>query len=198
MRSIFLVPFFSNATATTKIYTSSHTLSLHDALPICQSARRGRRHARKPLDRRQAAQDRSEEHTSELQSRELISYAVFCLKKKNLGTAWWSARSRDRTRTIPNWWLAASRPRSPSATTWGPLLFFLLKRRPPRSTQAHTLFPYTTLFRSRSACVTRRSRSAWASTRSVTSRTVRSEEHTSELQSRELISYAVFCLKKKT
>ena len=27
--------------------------------------------------------DRSEEHTSELQSRETISYAVFCLKKKN-------------------------------------------------------------------------------------------------------------------
>jgi len=26
---------------------------------------------------------RSEEHTSELQSRETISYAVFCLKKKN-------------------------------------------------------------------------------------------------------------------
>ena len=30
-----------------------------------------------------AAADRSEEHTSELQSRETISYAVFCLKKKN-------------------------------------------------------------------------------------------------------------------
>src|SRR5216110_670439 len=29
--------------------------------------------------------------------------------------------------------------------------FFLMKRRPPRSTQAHTLFPYTTLFRSRIA-----------------------------------------------
>ena len=27
---------------------------------------------------------------------------------------------------------------------------------------------------------------------------IRSEEHTSELQSRETISYAVFCLKKKT
>ena len=47
---------------------------------------------------------RSEEHTSELQSQSLISYAVFCLKK-----------------------------------------IFLMIRRPPRS----TLFPYTTLFRSR-------------------------------------------------
>src|ERR1043165_10007629 len=31
----------------------------------------------------QIGQGRSEEHTSELQSRGLISYAVFCLKKKN-------------------------------------------------------------------------------------------------------------------
>src|SRR5216110_623202 len=30
---------------------------------------------------------RSEEHTSELQSRELISYAVFCLKKKKISSA---------------------------------------------------------------------------------------------------------------
>src|SRR5213594_4312066 len=71
--------------------------------------------------------------------------------------------------------------------------FFLMIRRPPRSTQAFTLFPYTTLFRSR-----------WRSTRGRSSRRPsragarrRSEEHTSELQSRTLISYAVFCLKKK-
>src|ERR1044071_10035671 len=66
--------------------------------------------------------------------------------------------------------------------------FFLMIRRPPRS----TLFPYTTLFRStweggcrrpgRSSCRPERTRS---------------EEHTSELQSRVDISYAVFCLKKK-
>src|ERR1043165_10227029 len=69
------------------------------------------------------------------------------------------------------------------------LFFFLMIRRPPRS----TLFPYTTLFRStrpscrRSICVepVRHDRAR------------RSEEHTSELQSRGLISYAVFCLKKK-
>src|ERR1043165_10119122 len=67
--------------------------------------------------------------------------------------------------------------------------FFLMIRRPPRS----TLFPYTTLFRSRFACrwvvqVDRHERRQ---------RRLRSEEHTSELQSRGLISYAVFCLKKK-
>src|SRR3990172_8578521 len=92
-------PFFFNDTATTEIYT----LSLHDALPILfvlgdlaenpahdfSRARLGQ--PRRPLDR-------SEEHTSELQSR----LPLLCR------------------------------------------LFFLMIRRPPRS----TLFPYTTLFRS--------------------------------------------------
>src|SRR5216117_1469773 len=67
-------------------------------------------------------------------------------------------------------------------------------RRPPRSTQGRTLFPYTTLFRSgptRSSAGRR-----WRITGSGT-RPSRSEEHTSELQSPFLISYAVFCLKKK-
>src|SRR5213594_4746271 len=70
--------------------------------------------------------------------------------------------------------------------------FFLMIRRPPRSTQAFTLFPYTTLFRS----LPRRN---GGRPRAVDCPTVgsRSEEHTSELQSRTLISYAVFCLKKK-
>src|SRR3546814_9983367 len=79
-------------------------------------------------------------------------------------------------------------------------------RRPPRSTRTDTLFPYTTLFRS--------PRRAWRCTRRRFSRapsflrrrrtarrsppTARSEEHTSELQSLMRISYAVFCLKKKT
>src|SRR5216110_3563770 len=74
------------------------------------------------------------------------------------------------------------------------MFFFLMIRRPPRSTQAHTLFPYTTLFRPRRGEVPpspRGIRHAWQFP------TSRSEEHTSELQSRELISYAVFCLKKK-
>src|SRR5216110_3934316 len=71
--------------------------------------------------------------------------------------------------------------------------FFLMIRRPPRSTQAHTLFPYTTLFRSTPGSSSSPPRSTCARSRITT----RSEEHTSELQSRELISYAVFCLKKK-
>src|SRR5574341_1952389 len=69
------------------------------------------------------------------------------------------------------------------------LFFFLMIRRPPRS----TLFPYTTLFRSMRRCI---------STRLVrfvvpaAETTFRSEEHTSD-SSHQLISYAVFCLKKK-
>ena len=47
--------------------------------PVAQgSARAGAEH----LEVTATARTRSEEHTSELQSRELISYAVFCLKKK--------------------------------------------------------------------------------------------------------------------
>src|SRR3546814_5289743 len=99
-------------------------------------------------------------------------------------------------------------------------------RRPPRSTRTDTLFPYTTLFRSRRASARRpasRRRSAdgaaqdrhAAATRRTDDRlgaargtavgrrrldlfhVERSEEHTSELQALMRISYAVFCLKKK-
>src|SRR3712207_8683222 len=93
--------------------------------------------------------------------------------------------------------------------------FFLMIRRPPRS----TLFPYTTLFRSfvNSTMITPKLTAvmmavtaligagpvaAFAQAANVQSigdlaNGARSEEHTSELQSRH-ISYAVFCLKKKT
>src|SRR3546814_10699288 len=92
------------------------------------------------------------------------------------------------------------------------MFFFLMIRRPPRSTRTDTLFPYTTLFRSsllhRTAQATarlkipplapaQRRQSAPFSVGSwVTLK--RSEEHTSELQSLMRISYAVFCLKKNT
>src|SRR5213075_3515226 len=75
-----------NDTQTTEIYTTRHTLSLHDALPIykhvvgyfttnpdcCVDAFIW-----------DEVNGRSEEHTSELQSLLVISYAVFCLKKKS-------------------------------------------------------------------------------------------------------------------
>src|SRR5213082_1258229 len=73
-------------------------------------------------------------------------------------------------------------------------VFFLMIRRPPRSTLCQTLFPYTTLFRSREhADLGGAQRRAAPQDRLA----ARSEEHTSELQSPDTISYAVFCLKKK-
>src|SRR3546814_5471782 len=86
-------------------------------------------------------------------------------------------------------------------------------RRPPRSTRTDTLFPYTTLFRSTPyMSQTSRSNQPAEENTGVTEGTgvsssvctlmrmrwFRSEEHTSELQSLMRISYAVFCLKKKT
>src|SRR3546814_3687678 len=92
--------------------------------------------------------------------------------------------------------------------------FFLMIRLPPRSTRTDTLFPYTTLFRSHPpsdfdvaavlsgelADVRRRIVHDLAPqvVRDVLAADRRSEEHTSELQSLMRISYAVFCLKKKT
>src|SRR3546814_3884774 len=98
------------------------------------------------------------------------------------------------------------------------VVFFLMIRRPPRSTRTDTLFPATTLFRSKGGChaeerqvrqsreireirkdqqvrsEARRARRA----RGAACKSCRSEEHTSELQSLMRISYAVFCLKKQT
>src|SRR3546814_15155236 len=80
------------------------------------------------------------------------------------------------------------------------VFFFLMLRRPPRSTRTDTLFPYTTLCRS----ARRMSAKAQAMERvgkgadqpESPDQTGRSEEHTSELQSLMRISYAVFCSKK--
>src|SRR3546814_17317317 len=81
------------------------------------------------------------------------------------------------------------------------LFFFLMIRRPPRSTRTDTLFPYTTLFRSRGNPVSddpaRLGTRSCETVRSGEAAKTRSEEHTSELQSLMRISYAVFCLKKK-
>src|SRR3546814_9889528 len=73
-------------------------------------------------------------------------------------------------------------------------------RRPPRSTRTDTLFPYTTLFRShfgnQDSPVLHVRQQAYRN--DDVEAVVRSEEHTSELQSLMRISYAVFCLKKTT
>src|SRR5216683_3450031 len=73
--------------------------------------------------------------------------------------------------------------------------FFLMIRRPPRS----TLFPYTTLFRSPHPLVGRCSTSAQLKPRLHGQRTHegRSEEHTSELQSRSDLVCRLLLEKKK-
>src|SRR3546814_3037428 len=104
-------------------------------------------------------------------------------------------------------------------------VFFLMIRRPPRSTRTDTLFPDTTLFRSclSSSYICEAVAARWVvcfcqpsqpkiAARPITrpaasaiqfsfhqslSCSARSEEHTSELQSLMRISYAVFCLKQK-
>src|SRR3546814_3569948 len=91
------------------------------------------------------------------------------------------------------------------------MFFFLMLRRPPRSTLTYTLFPDTTLFRSFGAlhqpdparaerperqCVELLAQRLRAAERLVDRLGQRSEEHTSELQSLMRISYAVFCLNK--
>src|SRR3546814_8323462 len=94
------------------------------------------------------------------------------------------------------------------------LFFFLMIRRPPRSTLTYALFPFTPLFRSavrlagndrsresrqldlaRSQCRQRNAR--WSQGCIPALVAGRSEEHTSELQSLMRIPYAVFCLKIK-
>src|SRR3546814_2935278 len=79
-----------------------------------------------------------------------------------------------------------------------------MRRRPPRSTRTDTLFPYTTLFRSPELIIDMRqlvnllALATLGGCEPHPELTSRSEEHTSELQSLMRISYAVFCLKKKT
>src|SRR3546814_1627484 len=99
------------------------------------------------------------------------------------------------------------------------IVFFLMIRRPPRSTRTDTLFPYTTLFRSGAMAKKKKAAKTDKSENGaedydhalydlqvelvklqkdvIANNRRRSEEHTSELQSLMRISYAVFCLKKK-
>src|SRR2546430_5796821 len=81
--------FFFNDTATTEIYT----LSLHDALPICSCANTEAANALGILSQRRgisrktscngSLRERSEEHTSELQSQSNLVCRLLLEKKKN-------------------------------------------------------------------------------------------------------------------
>src|SRR5216684_9144595 len=98
---IFFFFFFFNDTATTEIYT----LSLHDALPISHHALRPRfagRHGRDDHPHRAARGDpraRSEEHTSELQSRlHLVCRLLLEKKKKKISSTLINTKKKKNTK----------------------------------------------------------------------------------------------------
>src|SRR3712207_8556776 len=103
--------FFFNDTATTEIYT----LSLHDALPISRGGRRapspcrrgpGRRSGCSPRTRRRRATPsrrraaRSEEHTSELQSRQYLVCRLLLEKKKKTPATAYNITPQHHIRTF--------------------------------------------------------------------------------------------------
>src|SRR5690349_7592460 len=154
--------FLFDETAATEIYS----LSLHDALPICRYSNHCRRKYAWPIiaAATSSAAMRSEEHTSELQSRRDLVCRLL-LEKKNtsslLASSSQSAISRTTTPSTPTptachsptpfissdatpcsfYCMASSACGTPAIASGS---FSSMKPRPRRS----TLFPYTTLFRS--------------------------------------------------
>src|SRR2546429_1552850 len=105
--------FFFNDTATTEIYT----LSLHDALPICRGVPRQLLRSRcvRALERQAPADrnGRSEEHTSELQSRLHLVCRLLLEKKKKKNDSRPGVRPAHATTTqAPE----AVTPRRPTGT----------------------------------------------------------------------------------
>src|SRR6516162_10282183 len=168
--------FFFNHPAPTEIYT----LSLHDALPISSASAA---HAHSPRnDCSSGRLDRPDRKSTRLNSSHLvISYAVFCLKKKIVDPP---VREQDavalfvpdRHHVCRRLIISQLRHHIPLPRTH---LFFLMIRRPPRS----TLFPYTTLFRSRPGPPKAHGTADLSPSVTITEPRPRSEEHTSELQS---------------
>src|SRR6201999_4461430 len=183
MLSNILHLFFFNDTATTEIYT----LSLHDALPISHSGKPAAGIAIELTELSELGAPRvirSEEHTSELQSLAYLVCRLLLAKKRCCATLAprppaYAAQSmhnglRDGNKRLP--------------------FFFLMIRRPPRS----TLFPYTTLFRSDLA---QRGVTDAVDLQQLVHRreaaVLRSEEHTSELQSLAYLVCRLLLEKKK-
>src|SRR2546426_197250 len=210
--------FFFNDTATTEIYT----LSLHDALPISSRAAETRaatgspraatpRRPRGPPATGRAsggsgrARRRSEEHTSELQSPcNLVCRLLLEKKKKKRWKCMYEDSNEDNSCYICQLlYLLLAHTHSMFF-----FFFFLMIRRPPRS----TLFPYTTLFRSRrgrrkpeqpQVAHEQQRRGARAGPRRQAELPEDQGEPGGDRKSTRLnsshlvISYAVFCLKKK-
>src|SRR6266700_8276327 len=88
---LFFFFFFFNDTATTEIYT----LSLHDALPIY-----GLQHACCGFGHWRFQSRRSEEHTSELQSRENLVCRLLLEKKKKKITHYYYSKNKKKNNNI--------------------------------------------------------------------------------------------------
>src|SRR6476620_8092210 len=177
--------FFFNDTATTEIYT----LSLHDALPISPCSRASTRASIRW--RCWDCTPRSEEHTSELQSRQYLVCRLLLEKKKKIYNVCFF---QIKLLIFPVESVTAQlqiSPRHPS-TKETVKVFCLMIRRPPRS----TLFPYTTLFRSR--CRHRAGSRRRTAAPACLAGARRPDRKSTRLNSRHAnSSYAVFCLKNK-
>src|SRR5689334_5016875 len=199
--------FFFNETATTEIYT----LSLHDALPIsegclpCAGATQHCPHSRNWFQ--DWIGNRSEEHTSELQSQFHLVCRLLLEKKKALVPA----IKCNYVKICELAWSCLVLGCGPSWVQCAPpswilklqcllfcyqnVFFFLMKQRPPRS----TLFPYTTLFRSLKAVSRAQVQRNTARIAGIGFKTGSGIDRKSTRlnSSHSSISYAVFCLKKK-
>src|SRR6185436_9817710 len=157
-----------------------------------------------PLSKKQSCCVADRKSTRLNSSHQIISYAVFCLKKKKschdqsinseaqpmyLGTG----TQARRTVSLLHRPSCASPTTSRSIPRSDHLVFFLMIRRPPRS----TLFPYTTLFRSGGDQCRADGCPRWASARRQGHPALADRKSTRLNSSHQIISYAVFCLKKK-
>src|SRR5476651_2410621 len=144
-------------------------------------------------DRKRVSEDRKSTRLNSSHANN--SYAVFCLKKKNDVFAVGDVAELQHITLVFDvasvFALRVDAAQYLHQGRFAGLVFFLMIRRPPRS----TLFPYTTLFRSISFGHFRPSASL---ARNVRRRiAMRSEEHTSELQSRQYLVCRLL-LEKKT
>src|SRR6266496_1249327 len=184
--------FFFNDPATTEIYT----LSLHDALPISdavQATMLGGKGVGGEADRAAQTQDaymRSEEHTSELQSRRDLVCRLLLEKKKNVG----SSRTATKTKKTPR----RSSPTSgrPTISAWNFPFFFFFND--TATTEIYTLSLHDALPISRRTPTSpRRMRAVSRRGRCRAASSPRDRKSTRLNSSHVEISYAVFCLKKK-
>src|SRR5574343_617851 len=158
---------------------------------------------RQGLPGRTAPAHRGDRKSTRLNSSHITtSYAVFCLKKKTIishktGTGKSTFAKKDHTKRLDvcyrcSMWSCFSQCCCLGRISSLRFFFFLMIRRPPRS----TLFPYTTLFRSLLGPL-----NTWKSSskRINNNRSIidRDRKSTSLKSSHNTISYAVSCLKKQ-